>query len=89
MRIYGISTASAESLRDLQARLGLGVTLLSDPEGRAVSAFGMIDGGKLVSANLARAGSVLLDEGGRVIRVLLPESYVVRPRPEELLRGFS
>ena len=80
-RVYAISTRKPGDLADLQQDLGLGVTLLSDPGGVAVSAFGMLD----PRMSIARAGIFLLDRQGRVRYRWLTENYRERPDPDEIL----
>lgn len=80
-RVYGISTRTPEDLADLQEDLGTGVTLLSDPGGVAVSAFGMMDS----RMDIARSGSFLLDRQGRVKYRWLTDNYRERPAPDEIL----
>lgn len=78
--VYAIAQQPVEKLTSLQEDLGQGVTLLSDPEGVAIRAFGMSE-----RFGLARAGSFLLDREGRVSYRWLSENYRKRPDPEEIL----
>ena len=84
-RLFAISTDPREKLMDLQERLGDKVTLLSDPEGKAVKAFDMIDPGSIPREGLARAGTFLLERDGTVRHSWIPESYRRRPAPAEIL----
>jgi peroxiredoxin len=78
--VYAIAVSPAAALAPLQEKLGDGVTLLADPEGKAVSAFGMLEGN-----GLARAATFLLDREGRVSHRWLTENYRKRPSPEDIL----
>jgi peroxiredoxin len=86
MRVYAISGDPADTLRELQAELGLAVTLLSDPEGEALGAFGMRDPAGIPHKDTARAGTFLIDRQGRVARYWLPSNYRSRPSVDEILR---
>jgi peroxiredoxin len=78
--VFAIAVGPVEKLYDLQERLGDGVTLLADPEGSAVKAFGMHH-----RFGLARAGTFLIDRGGRVSYRWLTGNYRKRPAPDEIL----
>lgn len=79
--VYAIAPQAAEKLTSLQADLGAGVTLLSDPDRKAVAAFGVLD-----KFDLPRAASFLLDREGRVSYRWLAENYRKRPLPDEILK---
>ncbi len=78
--VYAIAAAPAAALAPLQEKLGDGVTLLADPEGKAVDSFGMLE-----KNGLARAATFLLDREGRVGYRWLAENYRKRPLPEDVL----
>lgn len=78
--VYAIAVQPAEKLSSLQERLGAGVTLLADPDGLAVRAFGMLEGN-----GLARSATFLIDREGRVDRRWIAENYRKRPDPDEIL----
>jgi peroxiredoxin len=62
------------------------VTLLADPKAAAVSAFGMLDPEPFPPGRvLARAGTVLIDAKGKVVRWWLADNYRERPEPHEIL----
>jgi peroxiredoxin len=77
--VYAITT-QPDGLAGLEEDLGTGVTLLSDPDGGAVTAFGMGE-----RFGLARAGTFLLDREGRVTHRWLTGNYRKRPLPDEIL----
>lgn len=78
--VYAIAAQPVEKLTTLQEDLGAGVTLLSDPDGVAIAAFGMSE-----RFGLARAGSFLLDRNGRVSYRWLAENYRKRVSPDAIL----
>jgi len=78
--LYAIAAQPVGKLTSLQEKLGPKVTLLSDPDGVAVRAFGMS-----AKFGLARAGSFLLDREGRVSYRWLAENYRRRPSPDDIL----
>ena len=84
-RLFAISTEPREKLTDLQERLGDKVTLLSDPDGKAVEAFGMIDPGSMPKKGMARSGTFLLERDGTVRHSWIAETYRSRPTPDEIL----
>lgn len=86
MRVYALSGDRAETLEELQAELGLAVTLLSDPEGEALGAFGMRDPAGVPHENTARAATFVIDRQGRVSRRWLAANYRKRPSADEILR---
>jgi peroxiredoxin len=65
------------------------VTLLADPEGQAIEAFGMRDPRGLRHPYTARAGTFLIDREGTVRRHWLAENYRRRTAPEEILRHLA
>jgi len=84
--VYAICSQPVEKLTGLQERLGLGVTLLSDPDGEAIRTFHMSDPKGIPDPNQARAGTFLLDRDGRVLRSWLTTNYRERPSADEILR---
>ncbi len=78
--VYAIAAQPVEKLAPLQEKLGIAVTLLADPEGKAVRAFGVLE-----KYGLARSATFLLDREGRVSYRWLAENYRKRPAPEEIL----
>jgi peroxiredoxin len=62
------------------------VTLLSDPAGEAIGAFGMRDPAGIPHSNTARAATFVIDREGRVARRWLAPNYRRRPSADEILR---
>ncbi len=85
LRVYALSGDRPESLRELQEELGLAVTLLSDPEGEAIEAFGMRDPKGLPHESTARAGTFVIDRRGRVAKRVLATNYRKRPTAEDII----
>jgi peroxiredoxin len=80
IEVYALAPQQPEKLESLQEKLGAGVTLLSDPEGTAIRAFGVLD-----KFDLPRAASFLIDREGRVTHRWLAENYRRRPSPDDIL----
>lgn len=77
-----------EDLSDLQAELGTGVTLLSDPLGRAVDAYGVRDPRGVPKDPLARPATFHVDRSGVLRDRWLAAAYRQRPDPEEILAAL-
>jgi peroxiredoxin len=80
VEVYALAPQPAEKLASVQEKLGAAVTLLADPEGHAVVAFGVLE-----KFGLPRAATFLFDREGRVSHRWLAENYRKRPKPEEIL----
>ena len=80
-----IALQSREDLADLQEDLGDGVTLLADPTGEAIEAWGMRDLAPVPPRPMARAGTFLVDPKGVVRSHWLKRAYHERPGPDEIL----
>ena len=87
-RIYAIAHQDRETLRELQTDLGPGVTLLADPEGKVIVAFGMLDPSPFPPRPMARAGIFLINRDGVIERRWLSDRYHERPDPQEILRAL-
>lgn len=85
LRVYALSGDPPETLAELQEELGLAVTLLSDPEGEAIEAFGMRDPTGLPHRNTARAGTFVIDRRGHVAKRLLATNYRKRPTAKDII----
>jgi len=79
---------SREDLADFQADLGDGITLLADPDGVAIDAFGMRDPSPVPPRPMARAGTFLIDRKGNVVSYWLPRAYHERPSPDDILAAL-
>jgi len=89
VRVYALSLEPADTLRELQERLGTAVTLLSDPSGEAAEAFGVLDPRPFPSRTMARAASFHVDREGMVRHRFLEGSYRERPDPGEILSALG
>ena len=85
VRVYALSLEPVDELRDLQEKLGDGVTLLSDPSGQAAEAFDALDPDPFPNKVMARAATFHVDREGKIRRRWLTESY--RDRPEAAASG--
>jgi peroxiredoxin len=84
VRVFALARQPASDLQALQAKLGDGVTLLSDPQGAAVDRFGM-RGPRL---GIARAGLFHIASDGVVLQGWLPASYRHWPDPAAILAAL-
>ena len=66
-------------------KLGLGFPILSDPDLKAIKAFGVLHEGGMMGKDIARPAIFLLDEDGRVIWKDLTDNYRVRVRPSTII----
>ena len=90
VRVYALSNEPVANLKELQEKYGTGVTLLSDPDGKAIAAFGMVDEGAFPEKkNLARAGVFHIDSKGMVRHVWLTDSYRRRPGLDAILDAIK
>ena len=87
-RLYAIAHQDRDALAELQSDLGDGITLLADPEGKAIVAFGMLDPSPVPPRPMARAGVFLISREGVIERRWLPGRYHQRPAPDEILRAL-
>ena len=77
---------SSSSPADHQA-MGLSFPVLSDPEGKAIRAYGVHHPGALPVGpdHVARPAELILDERRIVRKRLVTENWRIRERPERLL----
>jgi peroxiredoxin len=80
IEVYALAPQEAEKLESLQEDLGAAVTLLSDPETKAIAAFGVLE-----RFGLPRAATFLIDREGRVTHRWVAENYRKRPSPDDIL----
>ena len=78
-----------EDLEDLQESLGTAVTLLADPEGIAVEAFGVMDPDPIPPGLVARAATFFIDREGVVRYRWFPKDYRRRPAPRDILNQID
>ena len=81
-----ISVDAPEQSERLRRQAGYTFTFLSDPDLRAIAAYGVVhkgagEGGR----DIARPAELLIDRGGTVRWVNLTEDLRVRARPETML----
>ena len=87
-RLYAIAHQDRAALAELQEDLGEGITLLADPEGKAIVAFGMLDPSPVPPKPMARAGVFLISREGMIEQRWLPDRYHERADPDEILRAL-
>ncbi len=87
--LYAIAIEKREDLEDLQESLGTAVTLLADPDGVAVEAFGVMDPDPIPPQPLARSATFFIDQEGVVRYRWLPRDYRNRPAPDDILRQID
>jgi peroxiredoxin Q/BCP len=85
--LLAISSSSVEDHRKAAARFGLRFPLLSDLEGIAMRAYGVLHPGALPGADfpIARPAVFLVDGSGTIRDRRLTDNWRVRVRGEELL----
>ena len=81
----GVSVDELEDSRDLARKKGLEYPLLSDPELRAIRAYGVAD----ESNGIAWPAEFLVDRGGRIRWRATAMSVTKRPSADDLLRAFD
>ena len=87
-RVIAICVDAPDALAELQAELGDAVTVVVDPEARAVRAFGMLDPAPTPDRVQARSGTFWIDAAGIVRHRWLPDSYRRRVEPETVLAAL-
>ena len=82
-----VSSSPADEHKRAAEKLGLRFPVLSDPEGKAIGAYGLVHPDALPFAEfpIARPAVFLLDGSGTIRERFLTENWRVRARPEQLL----
>ena len=85
--LIAVSSSPVEEHARVAARHGLEFPLLSDPEGHAMRAFGVLhpDALPFLDSPVARPAIFLVDSDGTLRDRLLTDNWRVRARPETLL----
>ncbi|MBI4604400.1 MAG: peroxiredoxin family protein [Planctomycetes bacterium] len=85
--LVAVSSSGVESHASLARRIGAGFPILSDPEGQAIRAYGLLHPGALpfTDVPVARPAVFVLDPEGVVRARHLTENWRVRERGERLL----
>jgi peroxiredoxin len=72
------------------ARLGLDFPILSDPDARAVEAYGVLhEAGGIGGVDIARPAIFIVDSDGRIAWRHVPENWRVRIRPETIIEALE
>ena len=89
MKVYALSHEPVVELKMFQDELGDTVTLLSDPEGKAIEAFAMLDKAAFPKKKQARAGVFHIDRKGMIRHIWLTDNYRRRPAIEAILKAIK
>jgi peroxiredoxin len=81
----GISVDELDDSRELVTKLGLGFPLLSDPDLRAIHAYGVAD----ESNGIAWPSEFLVDRGGRIRWRATAQAVGKRPSADDVLHAFD
>ena len=85
-----MSVDTSEESARLAEGLGLEFPLLSDVEGRAIAAWGVVhEGGRPGGGVIARPASFLVERDGTVSWRNLTDNWRVRVRPEQVLKALG
>jgi peroxiredoxin len=89
-KVAGVSVDPPETSADLARRAGLDYPLLSDPELRAIDAYGLhhLRGGP-EGQDIGHSASVLLDGAGVVRWTFVTRNVRVRPTPSDVLAAID
>jgi len=86
VRPVAISVDEPSLSRDLAQKAGYTFPILSDPDTRAIRAYGLLhEGAGVKGHDVARPAEFLVDQSGTVRWVNLTEDLRIRARPEALL----
>lgn len=87
--VIAICVDTIDENADVAERKELEFPILSDPELKAIDAFGLrhVDGG--FGRDIARPAVFLFDEHGELMWKSLTDTWRVRVRPEELLERLA
>jgi peroxiredoxin len=85
IRIVAVSVDDLDDSRDLVKKLGLTFALLSDPELRAIRAYGVAD----ESNGIAWPAEFLVDRGGAIRWRATAQAVAKRPSANDVLRAFD
>jgi len=90
VRVAAISVDSVETNREHCRRQGYTFTLLSDPKAEAIRAYDLLHpGAGPGGGDVARPAEFLIDATGTVRWAQFTESYMVRARPETVLKAID
>ncbi len=85
IRVAAISVDPVARSQDLAKDLHLGFPLLSDPEMRAIRAYGVADEGN----GIAWPAEFLVAKGGRIVWRATAQSVAKRPSANDILHAFD
>ncbi len=87
--VVAISVDSPEDNRRVAKKLDIDYSILSDPEAKAITAYGVLhpEGG-MGGKDIARPAIFLIDTDGVILWRRLTEDWRVRVRPEQLIEAI-
>lgn len=89
--VFAISVDSPEDSKKVVEANNLGFPILSDPDLKAIDAFGLRHEGAGMGKDVARPAVIIIDKEGKIAWKSLTDNWRVRVRPEtvlEQLRGL-
>lgn len=83
--IFAISVDTPEQNKEVVEANNLSFRILSDPDGKAMDAFGVRHKGAWMGKDIARPAVFIIDRNGKVAWKAVTDNWRVRVRPEEVL----
>ncbi len=88
--VVAISADTPEESHELHEGAGFDFVLLSDPEGLAISAFGLQHAGAGIHGeDIARPGVFVVDREGQIAWRSLTDNWRVRVRPDTIIEQLK
>jgi len=88
--IVAISVDSPENTRRVVDRFGLDFPVLSDPDAKAITAYGVLHAqGGMGGADIARPAAFLIDGDGVVRWRHLTDNWRIRLRPDQVIETIQ
>jgi peroxiredoxin Q/BCP len=90
-QVLAIAVDPPDKSREIVEAYGLTFPVLSDTQGEAIEAYGVVHvmGDPINETDIARPATFIVDREGRVAWRHLPENWRIRPRPDELLEELD
>jgi peroxiredoxin len=90
VRVVAVSVDPPETNRPHREKLGLTFPLLSDPKAEVIRRYDLLHAGAGENgADISRPGEFLIDPSGTVRWVNLTESFMIRARPDDVLKALD
>ena len=74
-----------ETNKEISDAYGLEYFVLSDPDLRAIDAYGVRHPDGYINGDIARPATFIINRGGRIVWRDVPDNWRVRVRPQRLL----